>query len=292
MAGIYLGSVQHCHISNNNATNNYHGIELSASSNNTVTDNTASNNDQRGIYLASSSNNTIYNNYFNNTNNAYDDGTNTWNTTNTTGPNIVGGPYIGGNYWNDYSGSDINGDGFGDIPYNITAGSNKDYLPLILSSTLEGHVDLFRKETAGDPTWETLLVVRFFDNGTKLEMGWSPINVTTDAYGNFTIGSIDPGTYDVGVKNWTSLSELNTSVTLTDGNTTVVNSSSLLEGDANNDDKVNILDLSALGSAFGTSAGGAGWNDKADFNRDGKVNILDLSALGSDYGLQGDLLSY
>jgi parallel beta-helix repeat protein len=264
---------------------------------NRVYNNTLTGNDY-GIYLESATNNTIYNNYFSNTaTNAWDDGTNTWNTTNSTGPNIVGGLYIGGNYWSDYTGNDTSGDGFGntELPYNCTGNitNGGDSLPLIpTGATLEGHVDLFRKETAGDSTWVTPLVVRFFNNSTTLEMGWSPINVTTDAYGNFTIVGIDPGIYDVGVKNWTSLSKLNTSVTLTDGNTTVVNFGSLLEGDANNDDKVNILDLSALGSAFGTSTGGAGWNDKADFNRDGKVNILDLSALGSDYGLQGDLLSY
>lgn len=43
---------------------------------------------------------------------------NQWNVTREIGPNIMGGPWIGGNVWSDYRGADADGDGFGDVPYS------------------------------------------------------------------------------------------------------------------------------------------------------------------------------
>jgi len=139
-------------ISNLTAKNNSYGVYLQGAENNTINNSTIQNNTY-GIHLSSAGQTTpnkIYNNLFNNTNNVAFSGTvynNSWNTTNQTETNIIGGPYIGGNYWtnstnNGYSDTctDSNRDGFCDNAYNLTTGTsctsgvncgdNVDYFPL------------------------------------------------------------------------------------------------------------------------------------------------------------------
>jgi parallel beta-helix repeat protein len=142
-AGLYLSNVEHCNISDNTVSNNALGIYLPYSSHNTLMNNTANSNNHYGIYLDDSSNNLLYNNYFNNPNNAYDDGNNIRNITKTAGTNIIGGFYLGGNYWSNYTGIDEDGGGLGDtkLPYNssgnITTGG--DYRPLCEVAALPVH---------------------------------------------------------------------------------------------------------------------------------------------------------
>jgi len=142
----------------------------------------------------------------------------------------------------------------------------------------------------GSATWVETFVVRFFDNASKLEKSWSPINATTDAYGNFTIADIDTGKYDIAIKNWTCLSEVVTNVTLNVGGLTVVNFGTIREGDANNDDWATGADRSILYAGWGSQSPNPGYNWHADFNRDGWLTGADRSILYNFWGQHGDLV--
>ncbi len=106
------------------------------SSNNSLDSNSAWNN-SIGIWLRDSSDNTIYNNIFNNTiNSKTENSMNQWNITRTKSPNIIEGPYLGGNAWVNPNGTgtiqtceDGDDDGICDSYYTLD-GNNTDYLPL------------------------------------------------------------------------------------------------------------------------------------------------------------------
>ncbi|HWQ49050.1 MAG TPA: PKD domain-containing protein [Methanosarcina sp.] len=87
----------------------------------------------------------IYNNYFNNNMNVRlgDHSEYTWNNSCVSGTNIVGGPYLGGNYWANPNGTgfsetctDLDGDWICDSPYNVN-GSDFDFLPLASISRIQ-----------------------------------------------------------------------------------------------------------------------------------------------------------
>ena len=145
---VYLNGVNNCLIKNCEIKNGGNGVYLVNSNSNTLQDNTFEYNNI-GIYLSSSDTNIIKNNYIQNNNangvfvtstsdgntfylnhfsenpqsNARDLGTNNWNYNNQ------------GNYWDDYTGVDDDGDGIGDTPYDIPGGDNQDLYPLGLFPT-------------------------------------------------------------------------------------------------------------------------------------------------------------
>ncbi|MFZ1971056.1 MAG: PQQ-binding-like beta-propeller repeat protein [Candidatus Nanoarchaeia archaeon] len=146
LAGIYLSGDVGNILTNVNSSNNVYGILFSSSSYDTLSSSYITDN----LYGLEDdfvpNNNMIYNNLFNNTIyndnlNYYEPGISNFNTTLTSGTNILGGSFIGGNYWGSWSAPgtgfsdtcvDANSDGICDSPYPLQDALNYDYLPLSL----------------------------------------------------------------------------------------------------------------------------------------------------------------
>jgi parallel beta-helix repeat protein len=123
--GISVAYGSHNIIRNNNASNNYIGIFTFYSTGNTIEGNNITSNTIYGIAIQNSSDNTVYhNNFIRNTQNAYDNGANTWDDGKK------------GNYWDDYEEKYPDAHkkwwkGIWDTPYEIPGGDNTDSYPLI-----------------------------------------------------------------------------------------------------------------------------------------------------------------
>lgn len=122
-------------IGGNIISNNYIGINLNIGLGNEISDyddgkteiwNEIKNN-YYGIFSSGAcQNNYIYhNNFLDNTQNAFDQGINYWDDGTI------------GNYWDDYNGTDNNGDGVGDTPYLIPGGPNQDNYPVMVPNGVD-----------------------------------------------------------------------------------------------------------------------------------------------------------
>lgn len=148
---------------------------------------------------------------------------------------------------------------------------------------IEGHLDL--QEWQGSKARAVELDV--FEPGSVTPMVSVSAQVGSD--GNFTVAPVLPdGTYDLAMKTGHWLRKRLNGLVFSDGNTISPKSWSLVNGDANEDNVVNVLDYSRLSDSYNLSVGEPGFDSNCDFNGDESVDLLDYFILSDSYNRVGD----
>jgi PGF-pre-PGF domain-containing protein len=221
--GILISHSNYNTISRNTANRTSRGIHLDSSTSNIVSGNTVAANSVSGFFMCRACHkNLFYNNYANNTLNADINITDTnWNLTKTAGRNIVGGPYIGGNFWANPTGDgfsetaqDKDGDGIADTPYtwlNANRTNVTDYLPLVHVSNSQLPVLPVANFNTNSISGAAPLAVQFTDlSQNSLSRSWDIDNDGIPDYNqkSFTHLYEVPGNYTVTL---TAINEYGTS---------------------------------------------------------------------------------
>lgn len=121
--GIFMRYAERCKLRGNVfSSNGWQGIVMERCHGNLIENNSFVGNGE-GLILKGSKDNLIFhNNFIGNCLNALDNGKNSWDNGKE------------GNYWSNYKGKDLDGDGIGDEPYRIPGGENIDKFPFVVES--------------------------------------------------------------------------------------------------------------------------------------------------------------
>ena len=190
--GVYILGSDDNTIKDNIIEENNIGIKITNSDGNIIKRNNIQNNVMNGVYaLSTSTGNTIYLNDFadNHDSNGRDEGSNFWDYNSQ------------GNYWDDYTGEDSNGDGKGDIPYIINENKgNKDNYPLgdFITQKPEAIIDYISPNPASQGT---LVSFNGHATSTVINYEWrSSINGLLSNSRNYQTSSLSVGTHTISYR--------------------------------------------------------------------------------------------
>jgi hypothetical protein len=114
--------------------------------------------------------------------------------------------------------------------------------------------------------------------------GELPVTTTLTNLGGSYALSLSPDSYTVTVEMAGYLDAWRIGVPVDSDDLVDLPQLTLPCGDPNDDDLVNILDLSLIGGRYRLACGDPGWDDRADMINDCVINILDLTCTGANYG--------
>ncbi|GLR19450.1 hypothetical protein GCM10007940_40660 [Portibacter lacus] len=156
-------------------------------------------------------------------------------------------------------------------------------------AVLSGSVNLERGAVAQpDPAFSVPLSIKLYEQGTEIEV-FSASSILTNNSAEFSVSEVPVGIFDIAIKNGHTLQKMFQGVEITPPNTVHDFLTALSEGDANNNNRIEILDFSILSSTFTKIEGDLGYDGRADFNEDNEITILDFGLLSSNYLEDGDV---
>lgn len=128
--------------------------------------------------------------------------------------------------------------------------------------------------------------VLFYQPNTGTLIASYPTTISTD--GTFSVVNVAVGTFDVIVDVDGYLAAGIEDVEIGVGNMNSLVVGSLVNGDLNGDNAVNLFDFSMTNASYGSISGDASYNPLADVNCNGTVNLFDISLINTAYGQVGD----
>ncbi|HEY6505430.1 MAG TPA: N,N-dimethylformamidase beta subunit family domain-containing protein [Chitinophagaceae bacterium] len=153
------------------------------------------------------------------------------------------------------------------------------------TTTITGQVTLQGRPPAPSVEWSVSVTVELYTTGNPTPV--ATFNTTTNTSGQFIVTGVPAGTFNIRVKSSHTLARVKTDQALLAGNNNI-DFGILLEGDANNDNSVDLLDFSILLATYNKITGDTGYDARADFNGDEAVDLLDFSLLLLNYNVNGE----
>jgi hypothetical protein len=177
-------------------------------------------------------------------------------------------------------------------PRNVTVEKNGQSGTLVdgfgVGAGIDGNVTLQSRPAPPNAQWAIPVKVRFFQGASEVRNA----SITLDQNGDFSVGGLANGTYDIGVKSPLTASRLKSGVVV--AGVTPVDLGTLLSGDVNDGvsedpDYISLGDYTKTVTAYDSVPASGNWNVACDFNCDSYVGLDDYTLVVTNYDTVGEM---